>query len=92
MYCGVVTKLHQEFASISLIDTHIVPEVLVQHPIDLLYLAINLLMKCHAKKQLHPHLLERMLPKSYHKFGVSINDNELRHSMVLNPHVKEQLG
>jgi len=58
MYCGVVTKLHQEFASISLIDTHIVPEVLVQHPIDLLYLAINLLVKCHAKKQLHPHLLE----------------------------------
>jgi hypothetical protein len=78
------------FAPISLIDTHIVPKALVQHPIDLLYLAINLLLKCHVKRQFHPHLFELLLPKTYHKLGVSINDNELKHSMVPNPHVKEQ--
>jgi hypothetical protein len=26
-----------------------------------------------------------MLPKAYHKLGVSINGNELKHSMVFNP-------
>jgi hypothetical protein len=78
------------FTPIFLIGVHIVHEVLVQHPIDLLYLAISLLVECCAKRQFHPHLLKQMFPKALRKLGVSSIDNGLRHSMVLNPHVKKQ--
>jgi hypothetical protein len=76
------------FTPISLINARIFFEVLVQHPIDPFYLAINLWVEYHIKRQFCSHLLEQMLPEACCKLDIFIIYNELKHPMVPNPHLK----
>jgi hypothetical protein len=77
------------FTPILSINTHLVSEILVQHTIEPFYPVNNLWVKCRVKKEFRPYLLEQMPPKAYCKLGFSIIYNELKHSMVPNPHVKK---
>ncbi len=69
------------FTPISWIIVHIVSEVLIQHPIEHFYLAIQLWVKCCVKISSPPS--KTMFLEAFHKLGFFITNNDMRHSWCL---------
>ena len=71
--CGV-----QQIHPVRLVWVHIVPQILLQHPIDSLHLPIRLRMIRSVHQQLHPHKSEQLCPKPPGEPRVSIWHNAQR--------------